>query len=358
MVYISMFLLILLFGLLCQRINAFAIGKAKINTDILFAAVSFFAMAYVEGMRAITVGSDLSGYVLDFMHSQYFTFSKTTLLDFNGIEPGFLLLMNIIYRIAAEPHFFILITSIIIVGLHVWFLYKNSNDFFISILLFIGFNFFFTSMVSLRQFIALGIVMWCYPLARQKNLAGFIFVAVLAMYFHMSSIILAFIIFIITRVKFSAKVIIWMLSGAALSIPLVYWLYNHIVALFNKYEEFYYISTVKSDVGKLRTVYIIIQILVVMYIYFKEEKNEVIILEAIILIIAAYIGIVSSVIPYAFRLGYYFDYFMLLIVPKIISEQTKYKSLLKVITIIGSISLFGYYLSSNPGNVVPYSFYK
>ena len=356
-IYIGLFFTILMLGLPTKYEIVGKKGRV-LNVNFYFWSASFISVALVEGLRDSSVGIDLPAYLRYFLNSRKIVFDAKYWIDFSGIEPGYNFLNRVLVDISDQPRFFIFSTSVIIVFLHTWFLYKNSKDLALSMLLFLGFNHFFTSMVSLRQFIAMGFVLWCYPAMLKKQYVKAAIFAVMAFYFHQSSAACAFIIVMAVLFKEQKRLVKWVFIAAIIMIPAVYTIYSYVLSLLSKYE-FYAVGNNESGLGRLRFIYILMQTMLVVYsmIRHKDDKDEIITSMSILLIVAIYVGVVGSVIPLAFRLGYYFDYFMLLYIPELLEPDSQYYKLFRFGVILISIVFFGYYLTVNPGVTIPYKFY-
>lgn len=323
----------------------------------IYFIITFFSVTLVEGLRSINVGEDLRAYVSWFYYYQGTKFGLENLYDFSSFEPGFILLSKAIGKIALSPQCFIMCTSIIIVFLNLTLLYKSSKDFYLSILLFFGFNHFFTSMVSLRQYIAIGFVVWVFILLNEKKYKFALIMCIVALYFHQSSAIFSIVVLAAHFLKRYRKSIPWIFGLSIVSILFINQLYDFVSSFFVKYSTNYQMST-GGMIGKLRLIYIFLEIILLFIIYFSRKYQDDKYTEYSILIIPSiFCGLLTSV-PWAFRIGYYFDYILLLLIPEMVVDEKVNRKAFRIATIIVSIIFFLYYLSSNPGQTVPYEFYK
>lgn len=360
LVYILLFGFVLLTGLLQYSAVTVVNIKTKRNHYITGATVTFVlvlvAVTFVEAMRNISVGEDLTGYLSWFEYYRMKPLNIKTLLDFSAFEPGFMLIYKAIGLISTTDHAFIVITSIIVVFLNMYFLYKNSKDFYLSVLLFFGFNHFFTSMVSLRQYIAIGLIMWILPSLKEQKIKKAIVLAVAAFFFHMTSIIATVCIFAAYMVRNKKSVIPWVSVAALFVIPFAGKLFTFLTAYFSKYQMNYSLGA-GGRIGTLRLIYIMLEIALIIYVYIVKDKDDEYTEYSLLLIPAIACGILTS-IPHIFRVGYYFDYYMLLLIPKIVEDSRLNKTIMRSSVVVVAIVFFIYYLSVNPGNTVPYVFYK
>ena len=355
-VYIILFITIIIFGLGSYLEIKDKDDSIIIDSKAVFFIISIIATTAVEGLRDISVGIDLQAYVHYFDIFKEMDLSAVVLNDFSGIEPGFKVLCKMIGMISPSTQAFIIVTSITIIGLNFGFLGKNSKDIFISVLLFFAFDHFFTSMVSLRQYIAIGIVAWVMPLLNDKRYYSAGIVSLVAFCFHQSAILFA-IACVFAYVNSDNRYVLLIIP--ILTLLLLRYtdtIYAFVIQFFPKYGSNYFL-TEQGRIGSLRIVYILLELCIAMLVFFdKKYNNRALVMYGILIEIGIYCGLQAS-IPWAFRLGYYFDYVLLLMIPYMIDISSN-KVLLRLLFIAIGIVFFSYYLTVNPGNTIPYLFYN
>lgn len=352
-VYILLFALMLILGLMI-----FEKGQTE-NRKKIYSLLFFSSICMIECVRDVSIGEDTINYVGWFEDFCYDGWRNSFLTPRRYVEPGFKMLNLLVSEFTNNYHFFVAIVALIIVGLFTWFLKENSEDVFLSTMLFFGLNFFVNSMTAFRQFIAMGIVFWMLPLLLKEKWSKAILVGMIAFSFHRSSIIYILCVLGLAMFKSEKRMLkiaiigeIMILMALPLCVRLFLWLQP-------KYEIYFIYGEVAS-MGKLRMVYIIIEfMLVIHYLYFRKEihnrQNHFIV---IMISLSILIGILNAYIPHIFRLGYYFDFYMLLFVPILIPKKIIINRIFwKFTTISASFMLFIYYLSTNAGGVVPYKIF-
>lgn len=363
---------------LCGRL-CYATGHTRKNNKT-FCNITIVLMCLVQGLRAASVGEDVRTY-FEWFDQIAGIGSLKELFHWNAdIDIGYKLLNYFLSRITTSHQILMIIVSCAIVILHIKFIQKVSIDPFISVSLFIGMNFFLTSMVSWRQFLAMGIVFWMFPLLMEKKYLKSVLVLFIAWCFHDTAIVFGIVIVLISLFAKSKNHSILILLLGIGTLPILNSIV-HIVLKFLPAYNFYLsepVGSSKMQIGELRLLYIAFQILLIALIlrYEKLAKNklhrlcrvpmatakicktyrELNILTAL-MSCAVIIGIYSAFIPYAFRLGYYFDYFMILLIPLLIRRFCRNKKTFGNLSIAMSVLLFGYYLSTNPGETLPYRFF-
>ena len=134
----------------------------------------------------------------------------TFLLNVYSFDLGYVMLNGFVKLFTNDYTLFLLIDSIIAVGIVFWFLKKYSPNPNIS--LFIFYNAFFVAqfMGSNRRIISLGAGLFVFYFVYNKNFKNFAFWQTIAFLFHRTSIMLLFTWFV-PRKRFSTKQILMML---------------------------------------------------------------------------------------------------------------------------------------------------
>lgn len=325
------------------------------NRKKLFCCFAFMILAFLECLRHETIGEDTIAYINWFRIMSEKGW-KNSFIDLGFyVEPGYKIVNLLIIEITKNERVLLIVTSILILGLHILYLKQRSKNIVISILLFIGCNFFLTSMTSIRQFIAMGIVFWIDPYMEKRKYGIVILLMIFAYMFHHSSLLftMCFVFFWIVGNK--TKNIKWIVLLEGISLVVFPVVLKFLLKVFPKYI-FYFQYGEEAQLGKLREVYILIDIILIVWYCLSEHvhsrKNTVF---AMLLSVSAYIGVLNQYVPHIFRLGYYFDYFLLLIIPELICKLNARNSLItKFIVYNANTALFLYYLATNAATTVPY----
>lgn len=251
-IYYSVYLLVIIVG-----IATFHKAFTR-NRIIFFAGMAALLMIVPEAFRSSNIGEDTPAYISWF--ERYYTSGwKVTLFDGNPDEEiGYRLLNLIISTFTHHEQWLIIVTSILIITLHLFFLMHNSHHLPLSILLFFSCNHFLTSMCSLRQYIAMGIVWWFVPLLMKKKYKAAYGVALASFFFHKTSLV--FVIASSVAYYLSNH---WYNIGLSLGLELLsISCINIIVPILLTFLPKYsiYFANIEDEVlgvGKLRYIYII-----------------------------------------------------------------------------------------------------
>lgn len=371
LIYLILLAVIVLVGLIC-----FSAGITPRKKRI-FCNITIVLIALVECLRDVSIGEDTSHYVEWFREYCDIKQIRSLSHPWRDVELGYSLINIILSRITHNPQVLIAVISILIVSLHMKFIEKNSKDPLLSVLLFFGLNFFLTSMVSWRQFIMMGIIFWMYPLLLKRKYFKALLIFLVAMLFHDTAIIFAAVLLVAVLFSRCSRGSLWILLLCLITVPFIDVILQGILKILPSYQI--YFSTIRYNVGMgtLRAVYMVAETVMLLVVVYRlsarrpksgtaatvEEASAVamerrkLAVLATMMAFAVYCGFLSMYIPYVFRLGYYFDYFVLLLVPELMPKKARAAFSYKVLVAVLCIILFIYYLSTNAGQTVPYQFF-
>lgn len=165
------------------------------NKNQLFLLMSFGEIFIILILR--TPISDMVTYVQSFKNLSLLSFSELMRLDW---EKGYLILNKVIAIISNNERVFIIITSFIgLIGPYI-FIKKYSNNYLLSLVIYIGLNFLTIQYYLIRQSIALTFVILSIEAINNRKLFKFIIYICIATLFHKSAIIFL-IIYILSVMK-------------------------------------------------------------------------------------------------------------------------------------------------------------
>lgn len=358
LVYIFIFIFILGLRIIFQRkyfVSSIAtFDKVEQKTINAFFVASFCLLLFFTGFRAETVGIDTPEYILWFKEFNTLGWERTFHTK-KDIEFGYLIICYIVSCISKNSFVLIFVVSFIILVLHLSFLKMNSKNLFVSIILYLSFNHFFTSMSSWRQYIAMGIVFFIYPLLLKKKYLFSLLLMFIGFFFHYSTLLFDFAIII--AYVFSRKkiyVLFFLLFCVIIAPKIFVFIFNSFIEKMPKYA-FYESHLVSGSVGRLRTIYIIIEICIILYVLKnKSVKYRNINMMSIMLTFSILCGLLGSSIPLIFRLGYYFDYFLLLIIPELMVVRNKNSTGIQSFFTCFFFLFYFYLILTNSAGILPY----
>ena len=312
--------------------------KAIVIPTIL---LSFFA-----GIRHFSVGSDTKAYVSSFIYNY------TPVLDSDSSrEFGYRFFEYIILKQSYNYFWLLFISALIIVICYLTFFKKYSNNYLLSVFIFITFNLYTFFFNGLRQGIAIAISVWSLKYIIERNFIKFACLILFASFFHQSVLILILFYFILNlSFKLEYKIISVFLGSLILSGIIINYL-----ALSNERYSSYAEESSKS--GGYLTLILYGFIGLVTYLYYKKnifsnyyivKINEFFLCGIAFIIPVAFLGASASGPQ---RLIYYFCWCVCLLIPYTLSVL---KNELIYLFFIIFCLLYFYLFTSQYAKLTPY----
>lgn len=225
-----------------------------------FVFVVFGIMTLISALRASTIGIDLDlHYAKNYELISSVSWSDIPVFAVSKqYEVGYCYFTKLLTYISTDVQFYIIITSIIIYGVHGYFFYKKSEDVILSSSLFMFFCLFYMYMNIIRQAVAVSILLMAYLIFSESkkkvhNYVVFVLLVMLASALH-SSAILCLIYLLFDKLKFTK---IHMLLGIVVT-ALIYVgyssVYKFVLSILggnDKYSS--YLDSEKYGVGHMNS---------------------------------------------------------------------------------------------------------
>lgn len=343
MIYFILFFVIILM-LEKNGGSSFVVCKKRYKNVYLWIFVGLFLLI---GLRNQSVGTDTATYIYEFN-------GKIRDLDMSILEnpePLYTILLTICQKVFSNYTGFLCAFAFPISFAFAVYLKNYSEDYLISILLFIILGIMGFCMAGMRQAIAIGILMFAYRYARERKLFPFLFCCLIALGFHNSSLVFIFIYPLMAIKKINFK--FWIVFGIALMLgatrnPIV----RNIARLFFTQDRYEVYGTLYTS--SLNYTMLIIQGMLLLFCYlFKNkviEENK----SNASLYIMAFIGMMfqafTPILGEFFRLSLYFTSALCVLVPKTIAVQKDLKT--KKLMYFGVISISLIYIFLSDGSIV------
>lgn len=332
------------------------------HTQKLILILTFIQFASIMIFRGSSVGTDTMNY------SNMFRSIATIPSIANNFYlkfPGYVVLVKGIYKIIPHTYGYMIMSGTI-VCLGIWyFIYKNSNDINISILVYILCYFYFSAFNGSRQYMAMVFVLIAYTLLNEeKNWKSLLFF-VIAVSIH-STAIVCIGYYLVKRIKWDIKkycIFIFTIVGGGLSYQI---LIKWFIVIFPEYSAYLIDGQLRSNIGAGRyiIVFLFYAIVVLISILYNvksrktlafDEKEEKEIWEICALIsVSVVIGLMYSEVALFNRITPYFSIFLIILVPKVYRILGRYK----IIYLLGfysiSFPLMCYQLYRGLSGVTPY----
>ena len=270
----------------------------------------------------------------------YFNF-KLSDTEFIFSETGFYLFMWLLSRVFPDPQMLILITSIFITYSACRFIYKNTKDVPMGLLIYVSLGLFTFNMSGMRQAMAMSICLFAYEFVKQRKLIPFLLTVLIAMQFHKTALCF-FPIYLMPLIQTSKGNTFWYFVGMLLFILAMDW----IIETFNAFTGEDYLIGDQADGGGISVIMIYATGIILSLFMHRtlKEKNIRMQFYIVTLGLTCYIAryLANQVLE---RLSYYFFYFTLLLFPNIMDQlNEKERKVVKMAVCICALLLFWYRL--------------
>lgn len=326
--------------------------KVNIYTKLVsyfFIIISFCSIFIISGYRYY-VGTDYSTY------QNIFNTIKTTNKDDSITEIGYYILNKIIYGINQNPQMIFIVTSSIILGLIFFTIIKQCSRYELALYLFITMFHFYASLNVIRQYIAIAITFFAVKYIFEKNFFRYLILVLLASTFHITSIIMIPIYFIVIR-KMDIREYIY---GAIIGLILLVGFEKLLILatdIFPRYEG--YTESVLFTYGSTSGVIIYGVIFLCILIYKDrlielDNRNSVYIN---FIFLSVLVGILTTKGVLFARIAGFFNIYAILIIPNILDLFNKKEKRLIYYSILCIGYLYCYLmLRTNQAGVLPFRF--
>lgn len=311
------FYVLLLLPIVMQHvtIRGHHIAYEKRNTKAL--AFFFFFLTILVMLRHESVGSDTRNYIRIF---QSFDRMNWRQVGRKTAEFGFSYFNKFILLFSKEPQVFLAIAAIITMMM-IYPTYKRlCVDTSLTIVLFCVMSTFVMMFSGIRQMLAIGIGFIAYDFTRRKKLLPFIITVGIALTFHTSAFMLAF-MYPLYHAKITKKWLLVVIPAMAVVFAFNRQIFSALGALLERYTK-YDASIVQTGAY---TMLILFAAFAVFSFLIPDETRldaETIGLRNFLLL-ALVIQIFAPLHTVAMRMSYYYIIFIPLLLPKIIALRSK-----------------------------------
>lgn len=351
--------------------------KQTLRKRRIYLILVFLILFFISAFRSVNIGNDTLSYAI--MFQRFGKADNIFTLDTN-IEIGYIVLNKILYSISSNPQILFIFTSLFILVTQLRFINKNSNMVWLSVYLFINLRLFYFTLSGLRQSIAMSIILLSYNFIKSKKPIKFFITVVIASLFHSSALVFL-IIYPISKIKFSKKIIILeFIVGIFVYIGFDY-IINLGLKFFPKYSP--YLTSVYFD-GDVRLASIlnllVISVILILGLITKYhqniEENHYINeigannkftkydehnLHMHIILIATIFSLIALRASLIDRFGTYFFMFSIIFIPRVIGKlkDRKLKIMITYLVLVFTLAYNFIVLIYRPEwqHVYPYEFF-
>lgn len=280
------------------------------------------------------------------------------------VEEGFALLNKVILLLHGNVQWIFACTSIFIIAAFLFTIKKNVDEkyWFIALFLFICSTVYFATMNVVRQYVAIGILIFGFELLKNKKYIKYLITVFIAMSFHSAAFIGIVYMFLYINFKNKEKILMYIFCVSLLGLVInVGNLVEKVSFILPARWTWYLTSnffTNKNNMAILKTFF---PNILFIYMYIKREKLRMNDRRFDNYFIAWFIFVIISNlfsgINVFIRLGQFFDYYIIYIIPLILDlyKGKKIQGTFCFIVILYYLFLTIYSIFiSNGHGVIPY----
>ena len=333
---------ILLLTIILLYLFIFSIRNMPINVKKRsFLLISFIIIVFLMSTRTFSTGTDTRMYISFFEKVSNYKFNLKIIGNY--YEPLFIIINILLSYISSNPRFFIIVTSSIICYAFYTLIKKNSKNYFLSVLIFIGLLFFYSTMNTIRQYLAISIIIFGYNFIKNKKILPYMICVVLATLMH-SSALVGILIYPLYNMKYNRFRVIIIFLIAIVSNIFISDLINNIYTILNR-TNYYEYRIGKENISNL--IHMILYLIIYLFSLYLTKKNKInneghnsfylyiFIMTSAFSLIAMNLNVLS-------RATTYFNIFSIICIPNVIEENIKNRKNKFIITIVLILFLFIY----------------
>lgn len=316
--------------------------KMPYETINAVAVIVFFIILFlILALRNKTIGVDTANYIDKYHKIGYDNFSAI----WSGrrtVDIGYGLLNKILSTLGVGDRMFLVIISLMMVAPIAWLYSNESDNWLLTVSIFVVIPDFAMLFSGLRQGLAISIVPIAYYFAKKKNLIGFLISVLIAFSFHSTALFLL-ILYPAFNIKIKTK---WLFAIIPV-MALAYIFNNQLYALSlrflgGKFEERY---SNMIGTGAYTMLFLFMLMAVLSFVITDENKMDPddFGLRNILLLIVMlqFFAPVNSV---AMRMNYYFLILLPIIMPRMIAcSKDKFKNIALVTQYAMAVFFLGYF---------------
>ena len=323
--------------------------------------ITFFVVFFLLlALRAESVGVDLWNYLKKYHGIAMNDFSRLW-RNRSTVDFGYGLLNKLLATLGIGDRWFIAIMAALTVFPLGWLYYKETDNWALTISLFIILPIFTMPFSGYRQALAIAIGPLQYHFAKKRNLVGFLLAVLLAYCFHTTAIFML-LLYPAYQAKIKKFWLLWLIPIMAAMFAFNRYIYTFTARMMGgKFEERYGEVT---ETGAYTMLILFILFAVVSFVIPDEKKmtREDFALRNLLLVtvIFQFFAPVNSI---AMRLNYYYLVFVPISVPRMLAlSKVKYRKfaiLAGYVMVIAFTVYFLYkaYRGKDTMRIFPYSFY-
>lgn len=345
MIYmIGLVAIIVIFGLLPEQ---YGLRQKNYKSYLILCGI---IIALLTGLRTQHTGSgDTYAYAFRYTFMQKYDsfgeFYDVYLSDSNLLvsESGFYFSFWLLGRVFQDPQVMIFVTSAFITFATCRFIYKNSSEGFLPLLMYICLGLFTFNMNGLRQALSMSICLFAYERAKKRKLISFILIVLLSMQFHKTAVCF-FPVYFLPIIKPSKNNIILFIGAMMVFLLAI----DQVILTYNQLSAEEYNVGDEASGGGLFVVLLYIFGIIMAFLQPDMMRDRISVPQicAVLAGLAAYIARYFSN-QMMERISHYYFYFLILLIPNALGRlEGQEAKIIRWLFIVFAAGLFLYRIFS------------
>lgn len=321
-IYIFVFVISMIF-------SEIAVLENKRNKILFggFSILSFMPVFLISAFR-YNVGTDFKNYEV------YFYYVKNG-SQLEGIERGYWVLTKISSLISENSSSFFFLSSLVVCGVVFLAIYQQSFNPPLSIFLFFGTTMYFVSFNGIRQIMASAVLIYSVKFIQKENIFKFFLFIIIATLFH-SSAILFLPVYFVAKIKINLKRTIMLILAVVVSIPI----FDRILIFASSILGYSQYFNSKFNTGEFEIWFFLINLgVLLLFSLFSNWRDINFQKYYWIQLISFITTTLSSFIPLANRITWYFMFVQIISVPFVL-KQIRNKKTKSIVTLCVCVAYF------------------
>ena len=282
--------------------------KDKEKGKKIFLYLSFLELFLFLALRGLDVGADLRAYFN--LYDNCNLYSLTDVFKFR-YEKGYIFYTYVIANFINNKQWFLVITAFISLIGPLFAIKRYSKNYYLSVFVYITFQFYVYNFYILRQVMALSIVLLSIKFIEERKFIKFLLLVILATLFHTSAILFIAVYFI-SKIKINNKILV-LLYGAVIGIVLFGdSIIKYILGFIQNYAE----TGNNGGIPYFIVLFIVFLIATLVKNKFFTDKND--IMWYNILVIAILIQTLTLKLSILSRLNIYYTISIIMVLPNLL----------------------------------------
>lgn len=340
-----------LFTVLLRPICSLLFQRHKNLSYVIAAGAALWA---VSAFRDITVGTDTLGYFQNYQSVQLLGAAGISQLR---LEPLYYYFMLIAGQLLGDYNAFLAVQSLFTIALFMRFIYKNSSNVCVSVLVFQLAYFYCASLNISRFWLGASIALIGYDFAKKCLFKKSCVFVVIGSLVHTTNLAFLVIYLLLAKKRVANEMtLVISILFALLTTFALNWGIGFVSMLFPRYSVYQDYSA-----GGSSGLFPIFFLLILIVASFSSDKDRApadsrrTLLVASVVSIGYVISISSIWLPLMARFSYVFTVFLLLFIPELPAMSKRYGRLIQAITLLALAVYYMNLLNSNSAGVIPYA---